>query len=390
VPSGQGNITKLAEDSLASIRRAAGLIKENITLDETGSTIEHIKNTFKPEIEKFERTGNLDKHLFKALFDYYEDVMPYGAKTAEDLDPYEWVGDRLTHELGLTKSNLSPWEKFKLRNDDARSEAGLEPNDWSKHPDFDESVMHGDYAEEAKDPMTQQSDPAGTAQPAYPEYADPLTDILKTAGVAPQNTPAPDYETGELDEGPIGAVAGEILAPELGPLAPIIGSAVGDKISDAFNDEEVDETDDSAQQIASAQADLDAQSNASAQQLATAQANAPKGPLFYPTPDAGHQDFRDPANAWRYPGNAPGTGGVKDMGSVVPANSNSLPKPAGGGASGAAMDLPKGMLGGPNTPVNEKESPLAGQYGHSGKMKEVGKETSFLDRLKELSGMVRN
>ena len=38
----------------------------------------------------------------------------------------------------------------------------------------------------------------------------------------------------------------------------------------------------------------------------------------------------------------------------------------------------------------EESSPLAGKYGHSGKMKEVGKETSFLDRLKELSGMVRN
>jgi uncharacterized protein YcfJ len=37
-----------------------------------------------------------------------------------------------------------------------------------------------------------------------------------------------------------------------------------------------------------------------------------------------------------------------------------------------------------------ESSPLAGQYGHSGKMKEVGKETSFLDRLKELSGMIRN
>ena len=37
-----------------------------------------------------------------------------------------------------------------------------------------------------------------------------------------------------------------------------------------------------------------------------------------------------------------------------------------------------------------ESSPLAGQYGHTGKMKEVGKETSFLDRLKELSGMVRH
>ena len=32
-------------------------------------------------------------------------------------------------------------------------------------------------------------------------------------------------------------------------------------------------------------------------------------------------------------------------------------------------------------------SPLAGQYGHSGKMKPVSKDLSFLDRLKELSGM---
>jgi hypothetical protein len=35
----------------------------------------------------------------------------------------------------------------------------------------------------------------------------------------------------------------------------------------------------------------------------------------------------------------------------------------------------------------EEKSPLAGIYGHSGKMQEVGKDTSFLDRLKTLSGM---
>lgn len=32
---------------------------------------------------------------------------------------------------------------------------------------------------------------------------------------------------------------------------------------------------------------------------------------------------------------------------------------------------------------------LQGQYGHSGKMKEVGQDSSFLDRLKELSGMIK-
>jgi hypothetical protein len=41
---------------------------------------------------------------------------------------------------------------------------------------------------------------------------------------------------------------------------------------------------------------------------------------------------------------------------------------------------------------NEKDSgsALQGQYGHSGRMKEVGKDTSFLDRLKQLSGMIKN
>jgi hypothetical protein len=38
----------------------------------------------------------------------------------------------------------------------------------------------------------------------------------------------------------------------------------------------------------------------------------------------------------------------------------------------------------------EQLSPLAGIYGHTGKMSEVGKDTSFLDRLKTLSGMIRN
>jgi hypothetical protein len=36
-----------------------------------------------------------------------------------------------------------------------------------------------------------------------------------------------------------------------------------------------------------------------------------------------------------------------------------------------------------------EESALSGQYGHSGRMKPVEKDTSFLDRLRELSGMMR-
>jgi hypothetical protein len=38
----------------------------------------------------------------------------------------------------------------------------------------------------------------------------------------------------------------------------------------------------------------------------------------------------------------------------------------------------------------QEPTALQGQYGHSGRMKEVDKESSFLDRLKELSGMIRS
>jgi hypothetical protein len=42
------------------------------------------------------------------------------------------------------------------------------------------------------------------------------------------------------------------------------------------------------------------------------------------------------------------------------------------------------------TAVPTAESVLRGQYGHSGKMKPVAEDSTFLDRLKELSGMIRN
>jgi hypothetical protein len=42
------------------------------------------------------------------------------------------------------------------------------------------------------------------------------------------------------------------------------------------------------------------------------------------------------------------------------------------------------------TAVPTAESALQGQYGHSGRMKPVAEDVSFLTRLKELSGMIRN
>ena len=261
VPSGQGTVGRLAEDSLRSIRRAAGLLteaelRENVLKDDTGSTLQHILDTYKRDVRDFEATDELSDELYNALYDYYFDDMPYGTKKARTGDPHEWVADRFAADLGIPGAGFnSP--------SDPDEDYGLER----------ESVMHGDYAEEAREPH---SVDGGMDNPLI------------------------------QDEGVIGAIAGTVLAPELGPLAPVIGSAVGDAISP-------DETDESV---------------------------APLQPGELDDMEAKDQEHE-----------------------VMPPVDDS--------------DV-------------EESSPLAGKYGHSGKMKEVGKETSFLDRLKELSGMVRN
>jgi hypothetical protein len=68
---------------------------------------------------------------------------------------------------------------------------------------------------------------------------------------------------------------------------------------------------------------------------------------------------------------------------------------AGGAVGGYATKSVKGAVSGAKLgsalqdrfTKKDDRSALAGQYGHAGKMKEVSKDTSFLDRLKELSGM---
>jgi hypothetical protein len=135
--------------------------------------------------------------------------------------------------------------------------------------------------EAVKDPTDQTEDPEGTAEPAYPEYADDLSSILKHAGVPAQERPAPDYEL-EMDE---------TANPGVTP------------------------------------ADIDG----------------------VPTEDLDEASRCNMTEA----GNDCPVHGLKECGMY-------------------------------------EASALQGQYGHSGKMKPVAQDTTFLDRLKELSGMIRN
>jgi hypothetical protein len=139
-----------------------------------------------------------------------------------------------------------------------------------------------DEMEEAvKDPTDQTEDPEGTKQPAYPEYAQDLSSILKHAGVPAQERPAPDYEPEVSEAANPGVTPADI---------------------DGVPSEELDE--------------------ASRCNMTEAGESCP-------------------------------VHGLKECGMY-------------------------------------EASALAGQYGHSGRMKPVDKDSSFLDRLKELSGMMKN
>lgn len=95
--------------SLNNIRRNAGLkvLVENVTLDEDGSTLQHILNTFKRDVKDFEAGDEMSQALHDALYDYYFDDMPYGVQKARTGDPYEWVSDRFAADLGIPGSGMN-------------------------------------------------------------------------------------------------------------------------------------------------------------------------------------------------------------------------------------------------------------------------------------------
>jgi len=275
-PGGRSGGYQLKEDAIRSLRRAAGLT-ENVLRDSTGSTLDHIADKFKRDIRDFEETGNLSDELYDALYDYYQDDMPYGVQKARTGDPYQWVADRITTDLGLGSTSLSPWQQFKARNDAARKEAGMEPNDWSQHPDFD-----SDNFKEERDPH---SVDGGMDNALL--YDDATCNMTEAGDTCPVHG-IDECWSAMSNEGILGTIAGDQLTDE-GMLGGLAGGALGGIATKSF------------------------------------------------------------------------TGAS-----------------AGAKLGSALQDR-----------LSEKDdaSPLAGEYGHSGRMTEVGRDTSWLDRLKELSGM---
>ena len=104
---GDNRATFVEDAELAEMLKYAGVpVQESVLTDSTGSTLEHIKDTFRRDVKDFTQTGDMSDALYDALYDYYFDDMPYGTKKARDGDPHEWVADRFAEDLGLDEGVL--------------------------------------------------------------------------------------------------------------------------------------------------------------------------------------------------------------------------------------------------------------------------------------------
>jgi outer membrane lipoprotein SlyB len=355
-----GRSGELEEDAINSLRRAAGLT-ENVLRDSTGSTLDHIADTFKRDIKDFEATGNLSKHLYHALYDYYQDDMPYGARTGEDADPHEWIADRITQDLGLESSRLTPFEKFKLRNNAARAEMGMEPNpDFKEERDphsvdggMDNELLYDDDEEKNSSVMPTLAGSAAGGAAGYALGSGALNSIGSSVPSAPIAPPV----MVEKDMDRMKELAGVKTTDETLTLTGLAGNMTADSVATGTND---------------------------AAFTAGKVAGIPKAAV-----DSFKSGYKDTTTTtdegWKgqLAGGTVGTlAGAAAGGALGP-----LGAAIGGAAGGTAGQMIGDKLGGKE---ETDESPLKGQYGHSGKMQAVDKDTSFLDRLKELSGMAKS
>jgi len=92
-----------AQPTAAPAQSATQPVAESVLTDSTGHTLDYILQRFSREVADFKETGELDRDLFEALYDYYFDDMPYGIKKARTGDPDEWISDRLANELGMNE-----------------------------------------------------------------------------------------------------------------------------------------------------------------------------------------------------------------------------------------------------------------------------------------------
>jgi hypothetical protein len=333
----QLNIDATAEMNPAEPTNPADLepMNESVLTDDTGSTFQHILDTFKRDVKDFQENDELSDELYNALYDYYHEDMPYGTKKARTGDPYEWVADRFAADLGMPGAGFNsprdPEEDYSLER---------------------ESVMHGDYAEEKNR-------------------------IRELAGLPPEET----------DEGWKGAMAGSALGTLAGgavggPIGAAVGSVGGSLLGDKLGGEE--ETDEGQMK----DIDIMRQDCKIMNDVQFIKAHGmTKGEFQNKYKDL----LKDDANPGVTPADLDGVPAEPteptDRAPLVPGGQDNDLEFNEGSECNMTEAGENCAVHGMEECWGADSSPLAGQYGHSGKLKAVDKDLSFLDRLKELSGM---
>jgi hypothetical protein len=421
-------------------------LKESRLMDDTGQTWDHIMNRFKHEVKKFEEGNELDDDLYHALFDYWNDAgeIPYGVQKARDGDPYEWVAQNLESHLsggGIVGGN--PDEDYGLEResvmhgDYAEEKSRMRELAGIQDEGIIGSVLGGLAGSVLGGPNGSK---IGSMLGSKIGDAMSSTDTNEAVG-SHDGKPTVEYRGMFYAKQPNGSWASlkgdHVVEPAVKQVLDKMHTAneaiIDPNSTVAIHDPE-------GERFVDPKADADVNVAAKWADIAHAGDVGPQPGVHawaagYPNTNNKNVDIKGnmtPATATP----APTTGGIKqqpakDMGKADvidveegddididakfanpqdqygnPAK-NSLGQTADDIRAQAGLErvrqaaglrptlTPTGpydtkKLGGPDMQpalAREDESPLKGQYGHSGKLKSVDKDLSFLDRLKELSGM---
>jgi hypothetical protein len=348
--------SQLDEDTaIDSLRRAAGLT-ENVLRDSTGSTFDHILDTFKRDVRDFEESGDMSDALYDALYDYYHHDMPYGVQKARTGDPYEWVSDRFGSDLGIGgyggNSPGIPDSDYGMERESAGDYAP-ERDPHSVDGGMDNELLYDDDEEKNSSVMPALAGSAAGGAAGYALGSGALNSIGSSVPSAPIAPPV----MVEKDMDRMKELAGVKTTDEALTMTGLAGNMTADSVATGTND---------------------------AAFTAGKVAGIPKAAV-----DSFKSGYKDTTTTtdegWKgqLAGGTVGTlAGAAAGGALGP-----LGAAIGGAAGGTAGQMIGDKLGGKE---ETDESPLKGQYGHSGKMQAVDKDTSFLDRLKELSGMSKS
>jgi hypothetical protein len=125
---------KLTKENTTMAKRYKVVTESHQSFSVDDPHLAKVLRHFGKEVSIFQQGGDLDDHLYNALYDFWFDEMPYGTKKARDGDPYEWISEKLDQELSnenfIEPSRKSSTWPDSIASEGALSENGPESDDW--------------------------------------------------------------------------------------------------------------------------------------------------------------------------------------------------------------------------------------------------------------------